>query len=145
MPTTPSRPGPGHRPVQAVTTARASVERDRARRMWEYLLAMGFRILAFPASVWLLLNDREVLGVLLAGAAVVIPSIAVVLANNVDRRGSARGPTPVRDATPRLEEGAPSGPDAPGQAEPIRGTVVSSKEQRRDDDRRHDGRGREAS
>ena len=117
-----------------------SVERDRAKRMWEYLLAMGFRILAFPVSVWLLLNDRVVLGVLLAGAAIVIPSIAVVLANNVDRRGTSGGPTPVRSATPRLEQGAPSGPDAPAEGEHIRGTVVSST-----DLSRHDEDGREAS
>ena len=81
--------------MQAVTTARMSVEEDRHRRMRNYLLAMGLRIVGFPVSVWLLLNGFVALGVVLAVFATVVPSIAVVIANAVDRRG-----TSTQDATP---------------------------------------------
>lgn len=118
--------------MQAVTTARMSVEEDRHRRMRNYLLAMGLRIVGFPVSVWLLLNGFVALGVVLAVFATVVPSIAVVIANAVDRRG-----TSTQDATPVSPvQGLGPGPvvpdEAPGptpsRAEEIRGTVVSSRE-----------------
>lgn len=117
-----------------MTTARVAVEEDRHRRMRNYLLAMGLRIVGFPVSVWLLLNGYLVLGVVLAVFATVIPSIAVVIANAVDRRGtSTQGATPVSPvqglgpgAGAPPEQAPGGGPTPPG--EQIRGTVVSRSE-----------------
>lgn len=49
---------------------------------------MGFRIVAFPLAVWALMSGWMVTGWILAGIAIVAPSIAVGLANNVDHRTS---------------------------------------------------------
>ncbi|GAA1183117.1 hypothetical protein GCM10009584_26460 [Ornithinimicrobium humiphilum] len=104
------------------------VEDDRRRRMRTYLVAMGLRIAGFPTSVWLLLHGHLVLGVSLAVFATVVPSIAVVVANAVDRRGAT-----VQDSTPAspvrglaAADPAPAEPSAPVPAAPIVGTVVSS-------------------
>lgn len=56
---------------------------------------MGFRTVAFPLAVWALAAGWMVVGWLLAAAAVVLPSVAVAFANNVDRRRQ-RGPRPER-------------------------------------------------
>ena len=113
-----------------MTTARRSVEADRNRRMRNYLIAMGVRIVGFPVSVWLLLHGFVVLGVVLAAGATVMPSIAVVVANAVDRRGASS-----EDAAPVSPvQGLGPAPDRDGQAdappaqrdETITGTVVSS-------------------
>ncbi|GGK74896.1 hypothetical protein GCM10011509_24450 [Ornithinimicrobium pekingense] len=118
--------------MQAVTTARLSVEEDRHRRMRNYLVAMGLRIAGFPVAVWLLLNGYVALGVVLAVLATVIPSIAVGVANAVDRRGtSTQDATPVSPVqglgpAPRATEETPA-PSEP-RGEQIRGTVVSSRE-----------------
>ncbi len=107
--------------------------------MRNYLVAMGFRIVGFPVSVWLLLNGFVVLGAALAVAATVVPSIAVVIANAVDRRGtSTQAATPV---SPVQGLGPATGPAAtgpgagPGPEHPpsaaglqIPGTVVASRE-----------------
>jgi hypothetical protein len=116
-----------------VTTARVSVEEDRNRRMRNYLIAMGVRIVGFPVSVWLLLNGFVVVGALLAACATVMPSIAVVIANAVDRRGtSAEDAAPV---SPVQGLGPGAGTTDPGprrstspDEQPIPGTVVSSRE-----------------
>jgi hypothetical protein len=103
--------------------------------MRNYLVAMGFRIVGFPVSVWLLLHDFVVLGAALAVCATVMPSIAVVIANAVDRRG-----TSTQDATPvspvqglgpsphPAEEDAPPTGRAPTAGDQIPGTVVASHE-----------------
>ena len=71
------RPRPDSPAVPSVTTVSESLEAEQARRMRRYLITMGIRtacfILAFVAQGWLR-------WVLLAGA-VVLPYIAVVLAN----------------------------------------------------------------
>jgi hypothetical protein len=69
--------------------------------MRTYLIAMTFRILAFPLSVWALLSGHIIIGSALAAAAILIPSFAVMLANNVDHRGSNQAPrSPVRALPP---------------------------------------------
>ncbi|RIK15453.1 MAG: hypothetical protein DCC50_08065 [Acidobacteria bacterium] len=110
-----------------MTTAAVSVEKDRAKRMWEYLTAMGFRLVAFPVSVWMLMNDMVVIGLVLAVVAVVIPSVAVVLANNVDRRGTASRPEPVTHPVQRLDPGTTAAPRGP-TGHDVEGTVVSSED-----------------
>lgn len=93
----------GTRPTQAVTSAPVSPKDDRHRRMRSYLLAMGFRTVSFPLAVFALLHGWLVVGWILAIAAIVLPSIAVTLANAVDhRRGNASGPvSPTRALPPR--------------------------------------------
>lgn len=72
--------------------------------MRAYLIAMSIRIVSFPLAVWALLSGQIVLGSVLATAAVLIPSFAVMLANNVDHRKGATAPqSPVRQL--------PVGPD----------------------------------
>jgi Protein of unknown function (DUF3099) len=69
--------------------------------MRAYLIAMSIRIVSFPLAVWALLSGYIVLGSVLATAAVLIPSFAVMLANNVDRRkGTAAPRSPVRRLGP---------------------------------------------
>lgn len=102
--------------------------------MRNYLVAMGFRIVGFPVSVWLLLNGFVVLGAALAVAATVVPSIAVVIANAVDRRGTSTGSatpvSPVQGLGPAARPTGPGpGPEHPPVAgEQIPGTVVASRE-----------------
>ncbi len=74
-----------------MTTARPSRQQDRRRRTRHYLWAMGFRTVAFPLAVWALVSGWQVVGWILAGAAVVLPSIAVMIANAVDVRTSTQG------------------------------------------------------
>jgi len=74
--------------------------------MRNYLVAMGFRTVAFPLGVWALASGWLVVGWALAIAALLLPSIAVMLANAVDRRrapGSPQNPT----------RALPSGPGTP--------------------------------
>lgn len=129
---TPSRPGPSRRPVQAVTSAGPSVEADRARRMRSYLLAMGFRTVAFPLAVWAIVSEWYVVGSLLVVAAAVLPSVAVMLANAVDRRASVTGPAP-RSPVQGLGAGRGTGDEEPADEVPVTddgpivGTVVSSR------------------
>lgn len=92
---------------QAVTTARRSRREDRNGRMKNYLIAMSIRIASFPLAVWALSTGHIVIGSILAGAAILLPSFAVMLANNVDQRQSDSMLTsPVRalPPTPRHDE-----------------------------------------
>ncbi|MGB7425797.1 MAG: DUF3099 domain-containing protein [Ornithinimicrobium sp.] len=91
---------------QAVTTARRSRREDRNDRLRGYLIAMSIRIASFPLAVWALSTGHIIIGSILAAAAVLLPSFAVMLANNVDQRQSksmltspvrALPPTPRRD------------------------------------------------
>ncbi|HSP60193.1 MAG TPA: DUF3099 domain-containing protein [Ornithinimicrobium sp.] len=132
---TPARSGPSRRPVQAVTSARPSVEADRSRRMRSYLIAMGVRTASFPLAVWAIVSEWYLVGSLLVAAAVVLPSVAVMVANAVDRRATVTGPapaSPVQGLGP-APGAAPDGPTTPGSTaggpadDPVLGTVVSSR------------------
>lgn len=69
--------------------------------MRAYLVAMSIRIISFPLAVWALLSGQVVLGSVLAAAAILIPTFAVMLANNVDHRRGAQVPrSPVRQLPP---------------------------------------------
>lgn len=72
--------------TQGVTTARRSPKEDREHRLRTYLIAMAFRTVSFPLAVWALLSGWIVVGVFFALAATILPQIAVMLANAVDRR-----------------------------------------------------------
>lgn len=65
-----------------------------------YLYAMTFRVAAFPLSVWALVSDQLAIGIVLALAAIFIPSVAVMTANNVDHRHNATAPVSPTRALP---------------------------------------------
>lgn len=106
--------------------------------MRSYLIAMGIRTLSFPVAIWAFLNDQLVLGWVFVVMAVLIPSVAVGLANAVDRRGAGSGAAPRSpvqghgpagqpdDAASRAG-GTSSTEPSPAQ-EPIVGTVVTSRD-----------------
>lgn len=98
--------------------------------MRSYLVAMGVRTLSFPVAIWAFVNDHLVIGWIFVVLAVIIPSVAVMLANAVDHRGESRG----APESPVQGLAAPPAPDqerAAGDAEadPARpsGDVVSGE------------------
>jgi len=97
--------------VFAVTGLPKSIQEDQRERMRRYLLSMGIRTGCFILAVVALTVVRwTVVGWVLVSAAVVLPYIAVVLANATRSRGSvALAPlTPNDDAAAQL---APPCPD----------------------------------
>lgn len=103
--------------------------------MRSYLIAMGVRTLSFPVAIWAFLNDHLVLGWVFVVLAVLIPSVAVMLANAVDRRGTSSGAAPrspvqgLGPAAPPEAGGPTAAPSATGPSptqDPIVGTVVTS-------------------
>lgn len=98
---------PTERRPQAVTSAGPSRREDRSHRLRGYLIAMTIRIASFPLAVWALMTGHIIIGSILAAAAILLPSFAVMLANNVDQRHSGTGPvSPVRalPPTPRHDD-----------------------------------------
>lgn len=87
---------------QSVTSLGASPAEDRRKRMRTYLIAMGFRTVCFPLAVWALVSGWTVVGWTLGVVAVVMPSVAVMLANAVDQRRRPAGTvqSPVRALPP---------------------------------------------
>ena len=101
--------------VYAVTGLPTSLQDDQKARMRRYLLSMGIRTACFVLAVFALgVLHWTVVGWGLVIAAVVLPYIAVVVANATKPRvGSALGPvtpdtTPDSAAAPQL---APRRPD----------------------------------
>lgn len=69
--------------------------------MRTYLIAMGIRTVCFPLAVWALVSGWILLGWVLGLVAVVMPSLAVMLANAVDQRRQPGEPeSPVRALPP---------------------------------------------
>jgi hypothetical protein len=69
--------------------------------MRTYLVAMAVRTVCFPLAVWALVSGWVVVGWTLGLAAVVLPSLAVMLANAVDqRRRPGRPLSPLRALPP---------------------------------------------
>ncbi len=91
---------PTERRPQAVTSAPPSRSEDRSKRMRAYLIAMSIRIASFPLAVWALMTGHIIIGSVLAAAAILLPSFAVLLANNVDHRNSGSGPVSPTRALP---------------------------------------------
>jgi len=65
-----------------ITDARAGASRDQASRQKRYLLTMGFRVVCFVSMVFV----HGWLRWTLLGLAVVLPYIAVILANQANER-----------------------------------------------------------
>ncbi len=84
--------------MQSVTSAPASVADDQSVRVKRYLTAMGFRVVC---SVVAYFTDGWIRWTLVA-AAIVLPYVAVVLANAVGPRfGEAVAPVAPQDPTSR--------------------------------------------
>jgi hypothetical protein len=90
--------------VFAVTGLPASLQDDQGERMRRYLVSMGIRticfILAVVALAWL---HWTLIGWTLVIAAVVLPYVAVVMANATrSRRSITLGPATTSDPAPPL-------------------------------------------
>lgn len=93
-------------PVQSATSVPESLEAEQAHRIKRYLVTMGIRTACFVGAAvagskgapWWLWGSMAV-------AAVLLPYVAVVLANAVAPRapGNAHPVVPGRDDTPRIE------------------------------------------
>lgn len=116
-------------PVRVITDARPGASQDLARRQRRYLITMSFRTACFISMIFVPGWFRWVL----LGAAVFLPYVAVLFANQADRKGS----TP-----PRAQE--PIGPvEAPALTSGDEGIIPgeTSKDERDsavDSDRRGD-------
>lgn len=89
--------GSRHRQAELITDAQAGASADLRSRQVRYLITMGFRVACFIAMIWVPSPWRWIL----LGAAVVLPYIAVLFANQADQRRDRGG----------FERGEPS--DAP--------------------------------
>jgi Protein of unknown function (DUF3099) len=74
-------PGP-----MLVTTAAKSPVQERRERERRYLLTMGFRVLCFIAAIVLFAAGLRSLGFIAAAASLVLPWVAVVVANAGPKR-----------------------------------------------------------
>lgn len=99
-------------PVQSVTSTPVARRHDRDNRMRTYAVAMSIRTVSFPLAVWAFMSGWIVVGWLLAAAAILLPSFAVMAANTVDERRIAATATPVQEQHGRLETTAEAGTDA---------------------------------
>lgn len=93
------------RGVYSISSVPTSPRSDRASRLRVYLLSMGIRTACFVVAGVIAIVDGPLWAAwVCVVAAVVLPYPAVVLANNVDRRGETHG----------YEAPLPSALDAPG-------------------------------
>ena len=87
----------------SITSARPSRSSDISRRQTRYLMSMGIRTICFVLAIVTTGPLRWSFVV----AAVVLPYVAVVLANASDNRGSAGPASFADDDRPLLGSGAP--------------------------------------
>ena len=98
-------------PRVSITSARASRSVDIRRREVRYLTSMGIRTLCFVGAFVASGPLRWILVV----AAVILPYVAVVIANATDRRGASAPATFVTQQRPMLESGPDDDPRATGE------------------------------
>ena len=100
----------GSRPHQAslITNAQRPASADLKSRQIRYGVTMAFRVACFISMIWVPSPYRWVL----LGAAVVLPYIAVIIANQADQRGQSGsfepgaaepGPAIARPQRPQLD------------------------------------------
>jgi hypothetical protein len=90
------------RPVR-ITTAAASREEDIRKRQHRYVLSMGFRTLCFVAAV--IIGEGVVMWVLIV-AALVLPYVAVVMANAASSKSEDFVLRDVKHRRPELPAGS---------------------------------------
>ncbi|HEX2810707.1 MAG TPA: DUF3099 domain-containing protein [Kineosporiaceae bacterium] len=103
--------------VYRITSARAPHSDDLDQRIRRYLISMGIR----TACVLLVFVVHHPVRWVFAGAAVVLPYIAVLFANATDRRTRVPDSSPIDHRGLGARGRSGSGPDAP------RGTVPPSR------------------
>ena len=106
------RSGHPAQPVYSVTSAPESLRDDQAERMRRYLLSMGIRTACFLLSVVaIVVLHWTIIGWVLVAGAVVLPYVAVVMANatRVRRVGTVSpvDPPPVGQITPPKDDEEP--------------------------------------
>jgi hypothetical protein len=74
--------GSRHRQAELITDAQTGTSADLKSRQIRYVITMGFRVACFVAMIWVPSPYRWIL----LGAAVVLPYIAVIFANQADQR-----------------------------------------------------------
>lgn len=102
--------------MYTVTGVPQSMQDDQDERMRRYLISMGIRTLCFIlAVVFIVILHWTIIGWVMVGGAVVLPYIAVVMANATrSRRTEYMAPVPpVARSTPELGRGQ----------EPLHGTA----------------------
>ncbi len=108
------RPSARHHPDEAVriTTASASRAQDISARQKRYVLAMSFRTACFVAAIVVTITWVRVF---LIVAALVLPYVAVVMANASESRSDAlalvNGPSTTRELPGSESPDTDSGPD----------------------------------
>ena len=104
----------GEEPAYLVTTASPSPQQDRRQREKRYLILMGLRVVAIIAAI--VVGTEFHLGALLAVlivAALVLPWIAVVIANAGPRQSQVGTPSLWSPHRRRLPTGEQSPDDPP--------------------------------
>jgi hypothetical protein len=96
-----------------ITTAGSGPSADLARRQKRYLISMSIRALCFIGAVIAGANHVNWLWPILIGAALILPYIAVVMANATDSRDSSvglvGGMSPYRELEGEDESEGPDG------------------------------------
>jgi len=100
---------PTDQPVR-ITTAGAGRRQDIAARQKRYLLAMGFRTVCFVAAV---LIPNGWVRVILVIAALILPYVAVVMANAGNTKSDGFALLDGPSGSPQLPPGTDSGGDSP--------------------------------
>jgi len=115
-------------PVPLITDARSPASVEHESRVKRYALTMGFRTICFVAMVFV---DGPMRWVLFAGA-VILPYVAVIVANQANQRYQQRLAGEVPSDRPQLATGAE-------EADVISGAVSDGQEkdaERKDRDRK---------
>jgi hypothetical protein len=113
--------------VFAVTGLATSLQDDQGQRMRRYLVSMGIRTVCFILAVVALAGLHwTLIGWALVVAAVLLPYVAVVMANaTTPRRSTTLGPLTIDPATPMLTPpltpppSPPMPPDRPEEDPPL--------------------------
>ncbi|GAB3267741.1 DUF3099 domain-containing protein [Kineosporia babensis] len=92
-------------PVHSITGAASPHSDDLDARIRRYLISMSLRVVCVVMAIVVHAQWRHWSWWLFAIGAVILPYIAVVMANAVDKRRSGAGPAPV---TPQIHVSLPS-------------------------------------
>lgn len=97
-----------HDAPQSITSAPEPLGADQARRQRRYLVQMGIRVLCFLLAAILWQHVPMWVGLTLIVGAVVLPYVAVLLANAGRERQSA--PAPYAALPPQIDTAPPARP-----------------------------------
>jgi hypothetical protein len=93
-----------------ITTAAASRQDDLRMRQRRYLMSMSLRTICFVGAIVAALNEVNWLWPILIAAAIVLPYLAVVMANAAASRQDGFDLRTGDFSTPRLDSGEPHPP-----------------------------------